>query len=197
MKEVIYTDILKANETIQTTSIKGKDYAEVSQRIKAFRMVYPTGFIINEIIDNSNGVCIFMSKVGYYSEDGKEILLGTGTAYEKENSTFINKTSYIENCETSAVGRALGMLGFGIDTSVASAEEVVNAMNNQNATNTHDKEDSKAETTNKKASAKQVEILSNTYTGENLVKLLSVNNVEKLEDLPMTKASELISKLKK
>lgn len=65
------------------------------------------------------------------------------------------------------------------------------------ATNTHDKEDSKTETTNKKASAKQVEILSNTYTGENLVKLLSVNNVEKLEDLPMTKASELISKLKK
>lgn len=65
------------------------------------------------------------------------------------------------------------------------------------ATNTHDKEDSKAEPSNKKASAKQVEILSNTYTGENLVKLLSVNNVEKLEDLPMTKASELIAKLKK
>ena len=42
-----------------------------------------------------------------------------------------NKTSYIENCETSAVGRALGMCGFGIDTSIASAEEVQNAMANQ------------------------------------------------------------------
>ena len=50
----------------------------------------------------------------------------------KENSSFINKTSYIENCETSAVGRALGMAGIGIDTAVASAEEVQNAINNQN-----------------------------------------------------------------
>ena len=62
-------------------------------------------------------------------EDGK--LLGTGTAQEKETSSFINKTSFIENCETSAVGRALGMCGFGIDTSIASAEEVQNAINNQ------------------------------------------------------------------
>lgn len=59
------------------------------------------------------------------------MVLGTGTAYEKEGSTFINKTSYIENCETSAVGRALGMAGFGIDTSIASAEEVQNAIANQ------------------------------------------------------------------
>jgi uncharacterized lipoprotein NlpE involved in copper resistance len=58
-------------------------------------------------------------------------LLGTGHAYEKESSSFINKTSYIENCETSAVGRALGMAGFGIDTSVCSAEELTNAINNQ------------------------------------------------------------------
>jgi galactitol-specific phosphotransferase system IIB component len=65
--------------------------------------------------------------------DGERIL-GTGHAFEEQTSTFINKTSYIENCETSAVGRALGMCGFGIDTSVASAEEVENAINNQNKT---------------------------------------------------------------
>ena len=58
-------------------------------------------------------------------------ILGTGTAYEKEGSSFINKTSYIENCETSAVGRALGFAGFGIDTSIASAEEVMNAQYQQ------------------------------------------------------------------
>ena len=54
-----------------------------------------------------------------------------GYAQEKESSSFINKTSFIENCETSAVGRALGMCGFGIDTSIASYEEVQNAINNQ------------------------------------------------------------------
>ena len=138
-KNIQYEDIKKANESIKTTSIKGKDYAEVNQRIKAFRMVYPTGEIQTEMLSNENGVCIFRATVraAIAIDDGEEMIpaysiLGTGTAYEKEDSTFINKTSYIENCETSAVGRALGMAGFGIDTSVASAEEVGNAIANQN-----------------------------------------------------------------
>ena len=125
-----YLDLAIANETIKTTDIKGKDYAEVNQRIKAFRMVYPMGSITTDMISNENGVCIFKATIS----DENGIVLGTGTAYEKENSTFINKTSYIENCETSAVGRALGMAGFGIDVSVASAEEVQNAMANQKVT---------------------------------------------------------------
>ena len=126
-----YLDIAIANDTIETTDIKGKEYAEVNQRIKAFRMVYPDGIIDTQMISNENGVCIFKAQVGYYEDDGCIRWLGTGYAYEKENSSFINKTSYIENCETSAVGRALGMAGFGIDVSVASAEEVANAIANQ------------------------------------------------------------------
>ena len=138
-----YLDLAIANETIKTMDIKGKEYAEVNQRIKAFRMVYPQGTIETEMVSNENGVCIFKAKVGYTKtcidmEKGiladVYTLLGTGTAYEKEDSTFINKTSYIENCETSAVGRALGMAGFGIDVSVASAEEVQNAIQNQEVT---------------------------------------------------------------
>ena len=131
-----YLDIAIANETIQTIDIKGKEYSEVNQRIKAFRMVYPDGIIDTQMISNENGVCIFKAQVGYYEDDidGCVRWLGTGYAYEKENSSFINKTSYIENCETSAVGRALGMAGFGIDVSVASAEEVANAIANQEMT---------------------------------------------------------------
>lgn len=134
-----YEDLEKANKTINTMGIERKDkegkivvkeYAEVNQRIKAFRMVYPTGIIDTTMVSNENGVCIFRAMVGYYEDDvdGCVRWLASGTAYEKENSSFINKTSYIENCETSAVGRALGMAGFGIDMSVASAEEVQNAM---------------------------------------------------------------------
>lgn len=125
-----YLDLAIANETIKTTDIKGKEYAEVNQRIKAFRMLYPNGTIQTQMLSNENGVCIFRANI----IDNKGTLLGTGTAYEKEDSSFINKTSYIENCETSAVGRALGMCGFGIDVSVASAEEVQNAINNQELT---------------------------------------------------------------
>ena len=128
-----YLDLAIANETIKTIDIKGKEYSEVNQRIKAFRMVYPDGIIDTQMVSNENGVCVFKAMVGYYEDDidGCVRWLGTGYAYEKEDSSFINKTSYIENCETSAVGRALGMAGFGIDVSVASAEEVQNAINNQ------------------------------------------------------------------
>ena len=123
-----YEDILKANEQIQTVEIKGNQYASVSQRIKAFRMVYPNGFIRTEMVSNENGICIFRAEAGV-----DDFVLGVGHAYEKEGSTFINKTSYIENCETSAVGRALGMCGFGVDTDVASAEETQNAQLQQEA----------------------------------------------------------------
>ena len=174
--KIEFEKIQKANEAIRTTDIKGKEYAEVNQRIKAFRMVYPTGYIITKLVSNENGVAIFRAEVGK-----GEMVLGTGTAYEKEGSSFINSTSYIENCETSAVGRALGMAGFGIDTSVASAEEVQNAQMNQVKT----------------ASPKQLEILYKTYTGPNLSKLLQMNGLEKLEDMPMKKASELIAKITK
>ena len=131
-----YLDLAIANETIKTIDIKGKEYSEVNQRIKAFRMIYPQGIIDTQMISNENGICVFKAQVGFYEDyiDGCVRWLGTGYAYEKEDSSFINKTSYIENCETSAVGRALGMAGFGIDVSVASAEEVQNAINNQTIT---------------------------------------------------------------
>lgn len=119
--------IAKANEGIRTTDIKGKQYSEVSQRIKAFRLVHPSGCITTEIIDMDNGIVTMKASVF----DEQNHLLGTGFAQEKENSSSINKTSYIENCETSAIGRALGMCGYGVDVSVASAEEVQNAIHNQ------------------------------------------------------------------
>lgn len=126
-----YEMIRKANEAIGSVDVQGRDYVMVNQRVKAFRMVYPDGFIRTSILSWENGIVVFKASCGYHTEDGREIVVGEGTAYEKENSSFINRTSYIENCETSAVGRALGMAGFGIDASMASAEEVQNAMLNQ------------------------------------------------------------------
>lgn len=118
-----YKELQRANAEIKTTDIKGKEYAEVNQRIKAFRMLFPNGSIVPKIEDLRDGICVMKATVA----DENGTILAVGHAYEKEGSTFINKTSYIENCETSAVGRALGMLGIGIDTSVASYEEVANA----------------------------------------------------------------------
>ena len=118
-----YIDLLEANSLIQKKEIKGKLYGEVSERIKAFRYLYPQGRIETELIYNENGRCIFRAKV--FNEEG--FLLGTGTAEEKEGSSFINNTSFIENCETSAVGRGLSMAGFAIGTTIMSYEELSNA----------------------------------------------------------------------
>ena len=128
-----YEDLEIVNKELKTTDIKGKQYAEVPQRIQAFRKLYPEGFIRTEIVSLADGVVAIKAEVGFKDTDGAERVIGTGLAYEKEGSTFINKTSYIENCETSAVGRALGMLGIGSESSVASAEEVQNAEIQQEA----------------------------------------------------------------
>lgn len=135
-------------------NIKGKEYMLVNDRIKEFWRLYPNGKIITELVSNNDGVCVFKATVyknpkilAEMLDKGTKYSLeatldlnvtdrilpdATGYAYEVEGSTFINKTSYIENCETSAVGRALGILGIGIDTSIASAEEVQNAILQQN-----------------------------------------------------------------
>lgn len=118
---------------LKTIDIKGKEYVTVNERIKAFWSLYPNGRINTELISNVIDVCVIKAEV--YKDNRQNALPdATGYAYEKESSSFINKTSYIENCETSAVGRALGILGIGIDTSIASADEVNNAIYLQTTT---------------------------------------------------------------
>jgi hypothetical protein len=124
---ITYDQIKAVSDGIVTTNIKGKEYAAVNGRINAFRRLYPQGFISTEILSMDAGVVVMKATCGYY-ENGQSVVLGTGMAYEREGSSNINKTSYIENCETSAVGRALGMAGIGVTTAVASSEEVQNAI---------------------------------------------------------------------
>lgn len=111
---------------MESIDIKGKQYITVNERVKEFRRLHPQGQILTQIMANADGQVMFKAEV---LVDG--VCVATGHAYEKEGSSFINKTSYIENCETSAIGRALGMYGIGIDTSLASADEVKNAVKQQ------------------------------------------------------------------
>ena len=127
---ITYEQIKAVSDGIVTTNIKGKEYAAVNGRINAFRRLYPQGFITTDIVSMEAGVVVMKATCGYY-ENGQSVILGTGMAYEREGSSNINKTSYIENCETSAIGRALGMAGLGINTAVASSEEVQNAIKQQ------------------------------------------------------------------
>jgi hypothetical protein len=106
-----------------------KDYIEVNVRVEKFYERFPNGRIVTELVSWSEGVVVM--KAYAYRDLNDNVPSATGHAYEKEGSTYINKTSALENCETSAVGRALAMLGFEIKKSIASKEEVGNAKLNQ------------------------------------------------------------------
>ena len=122
--KVSYEQIKKANEEIKTTDIKGSNYSPVNERINAYRKVYPTGAIRTYLEELKDDYVRF--RVEITNEDGD--VISTGTASEAltgdDRKDYINKTSMIENCETSAVGRALGFAGFGVDKAVASAEDI-------------------------------------------------------------------------
>ena len=118
---------MKNQSELKTVDIKGKSYVQVHERIMYFRENYPKYRMESILVSNEGGVCIFRADI---RNENSEIV-ATGHAYEKENSTYINKTSYIENCETSAWGRALACMGIGIDSAIASAEEFGNAVKQQ------------------------------------------------------------------
>jgi len=115
---------------MKTVDIKGKPYIEVNERLKHFRRVFQGYRLTSYIHTLDDKVCVIQANIS----DPAGNIVATGIAREVNGSTFINKTSFVENCETSAWGRALGNFGIGIDAAVASAEEVQNAIANQNGT---------------------------------------------------------------
>jgi len=116
---------------LKTVDIKGKQYVPVSERLKHFRTNCPGYGLLSEVLHLDDKSCVIQAKI----VDKSGFVAAMGTAREVNGSSFINKTSYVENCETSAWGRALGNFGIGIDASVASAEEVLNAIKNQGEKN--------------------------------------------------------------
>ena len=114
-------------DKLKTVNIKGKQYVEVNERLIYFRKKYPNYSRISHVLEKTDkSICIQV-----WIENDKGVTIATGIAEEEKGSTFINKTSYVENCETSAWGRALANFGIGLESAVASADEVSNAIANQ------------------------------------------------------------------
>ena len=115
----------------KTTNIRGKQYVEVNERIKFFRQEdeYKNWTISTEFTALESEMCVCKAVIA----DTNQRVVATGHAHEERSGSHINKTSYVENCETSAIGRALAMMGIGIDTSIASANEVSDAIAKQSA----------------------------------------------------------------
>ena len=120
-----------SNYKFKTTNIRGKQYVEVNERIKFFRQEeeYKNWTISTEFTALDSEMCVCKAVIA----DTNQRVVATGHAHEERSASHINKTSYVENCETSAIGRALAMMGIGIDTSIASANEVNDAIAKQSA----------------------------------------------------------------
>src|SRR3972149_1965185 len=103
--------------------IHGKEYSTVARRVGIFRERYPDWTLATEIISR-NEECVVM-KAAISDQAGRG--LATGHSEEFRKASQINKTSALENAETSAIGRALAALGLG-GTEFASADEVANAI---------------------------------------------------------------------
>lgn len=112
---------------LKTVSIKGKSYVPVNERLKYFRENFAKYGIEVKVLALTDEVCAMQASVT--NEEGRVVAMGTSREVKTDKNSFVNATSYVENCETSAVGRALGMFGIGIDASVASADEVTHATN--------------------------------------------------------------------
>ena len=112
---------------MKTINIHGKNYVEVHERVKFFRENFKDHSLTTEVIEKTENTIMMQAIVK--NKDG--FVLASGTAEEIKDSSKVNKTSHVENCETSAWGRALANLGIGLDTSIASADEMNSAIAKQ------------------------------------------------------------------
>ena len=109
-------------------NIHGKQYKTVALRVNEFRESHPDWGIVTEIVEADENLVIMRAAI--LNETDR--IIGTGYAEEQRGSSMINKTSALENCETSAIGRALAACGYA-GTEYASANEVENAIHQQKA----------------------------------------------------------------
>ena len=118
---------------MKSVNIKGKEYITVNERLIYFRSkpAFKGWKIIEELVSLDEKEGIF--KVTILNSERHQVV--NAHAQEYRDSSYINKTSFLENGFTSALGRALGYLGIGIDTAIASAEEVETAIINQEKDN--------------------------------------------------------------
>ena len=106
---------------MKTINIKGKEYVTVNERLKEFRNSFKDYCLITEIIELGTDYATVKASV----IDEKGTVRATGFAREVVAKSPINKFAFLENCETSAIGRALGNFGIGIDEAVCTADELL------------------------------------------------------------------------
>lgn len=114
---------------LPTIDIHGKAYVQVKDRISYFNETFPNGSIKTSMLSQPDAdMVIILAKVTPDTVTPERYFSGHSQAKWADKSSFVNATSAMENAETSAVGRALAMMGIGVIESVSSADEVKKAV---------------------------------------------------------------------
>ncbi len=105
-----------------------EDYVPVAERLEKFYERFPDGRVNTFIVqhDLESGFILMRAEVYRNAEDAQPA--ATGHAFEVRTEGYVQKTSYVEVCETSSVGRALALLGFEVKRGIASREEIEKPM---------------------------------------------------------------------
>ena len=120
---ISYDAIEKVNSEIKTLPLGKKEYAEVAERVKAFRKLWPNGCLECELVKD-DGTEIIVKAI---AKDNNGNVLASDYAMEVRGSSNINRYNALENACTSAKGRALGSIALLGGSSIASYEEAANA----------------------------------------------------------------------
>lgn len=193
-----------------------QDYVTVAERIEAFYRKYPEGRIITNIVEHDAERGFILIRAEVYRNPDDALPAATGHAYELKSEGHVQRTSYIEVGETSAVGRALAMAGFEVKRGIASREEMEKTARvpqpepprtKEKAAPTsvaRQREAAEADKANQPATDEQkqtiLELLESLRPGDRRAQrrvLVEMTGKESRDDLAQSEAANLITKLKR
>lgn len=172
--------------------IHGKEYETVASRVNKFREAHNDTYgTTTEIVSIDDQTVVMKASIVRLADDR---VVATGHAEEDRQSSTINKTSALENCETSAIGRALAAFGLA-GTEFASADEVAQAIGKQSGSLTKKP---------RFATMKQVELMvnkvkwgRNTFDKDEIVNYLQQVIGKPVQEVLMSDMDETLEKIDK
>lgn len=163
---------------------KYRSCEDILEAVKPLLAKYKTTLIISDELENIGERYYVKATAKLINVEATESIENTAYAREEENKKGMDGSQITGTASSYARKYALNGLFDIDDTKDADTDEYSKTTNQQ-------------EIEEKKATPKQIEILEKNYIGDNLTKLLNANNIEKLEDMPLKKASELIDTIMK
>ena len=176
----------------------GKKYLKVSKRLEVIRRHLGFNLSIQTKIEHMSDAFVLVKAIISIYKNNNWHIVATGYAEEKRNSSEINRTSAIENAETSAIGRSLACLGLLSDSEYASIDEIVFTLNNKDSNDKESNNKDKKSSSNNKISNAQIDYINKLIknTGTILKGFLDHYKITEIQEMNEIQLNDAIQKLK-